>query len=146
MYFLIILYEHSTKKAGKIGIAFIAINLKTKYVVTNKDKSRTVHHIPLSSDKEVPPRHTFLCFFMVEKKETRLVIFDPMTKTHSNRENNRGIWSISVLKNLYYSLLKPTVSVRHGSSRGSDCLWQSLRQLDRIIHDQERFRQFLIQD
>lgn len=136
---------HSKVTAGKLGVAFIAVNLKTKYLVTNKDKSKKMFHVPVNSKKKKPPRHAFLCYYQPGKKSSTLFVFDPMTKKQAVLENHQGMWSISILNKLYHALNKPTVVFRYGASRGSDCLWQSLRMLDQITHEPSCFDQFTCQ-
>ena len=133
----------SSRSTGKQGVAFIVINLKTKYLRTKKDKTKAMHFFSMKSHKDRPPRHAFVCVYLTGKKSSNLVVFDPMSKSFASRENKLGMWSISILNNLYYALNKPNTTFQYGSSRGSDCLWQSLRQLDRIIHDPEILRPFL---
>ena len=110
--------------------------------MTKKDEAEKMHFFPIKSMEDKPPRHAFLCYYVTDKKHSNLFIFDPMTEAQAGRENRMGLWSISILKNLYLALNKPMVHVRYGSSSGSNCLWQSLRKLDMIIHDDNEFKQF----
>ena len=104
-----------------------------------------MHYIPRHSDSDRPPRHAFLCFYKPGKPgkhSSRLYVYDPMTKVQAGWENNREMWSLSIFRKLYEDLKKPTVTFRYGASRGSDCLWQSLRELDRIIKSPTAFDKF----
>ena len=138
-----IIWVSSSRKVDEKGVAFLLINLRTKYLKKEKDGSKKVFRYLLSDKKNAPPRHALACYYRPEPTGAELFVFDPMTKKHSDRLNPGGIWSLSILKEMYARLKRPSVFVRHGKSRGSDCLWQALRKLDDITSSSTSFDAFV---
>ena len=136
--------KFSYRNEGQVGVAFLAINLRTKYLKVNKDGSKRLCRF-LLSDIAKPPRHALTCFYRPSSVGSELYVFDPMTKTEADRSNPCGIFSYSIVKEVYERLNRPTIIVSHGKSRGSDCLWQALRHLDGITSSKVKLDEFLRQ-
>ena len=110
--------------------------------MNRRGKKSETHHVPLDMDKDRPSRHAYLCMYLPNKEDkskTQLIVFDPIVKKHANKFNAYGVWSISILKQLYRRLKRPTVCLRYGTSRGFDCVWQVLRKMGQILADEEAY-------